>query len=442
MKIFWSWQSDNHQKSGRYFVRDVLNDLVKEMNTLDGTDEAERGEDVGPIEVDHDTKDIGGSPPIAETILKKIREAAVFVADVTPVGRTDGGKQLANPNVMIELGYAIHALGHERIVLVMNKSAHASLDTLPFDLRHWRGPVVYDLAADASPESKKEQKKNLKAELYIRIRPSLQVAAYALLEKQRPTTPRPMFELALKAQTHDSPSTIGLESENARLTQLEKEKAARPKLAIPAVDPEHTTRPSGLVRSMIFYIPPPPSKWTRKETESYNEKLDIYFARYEKYLVELAGYQQLKQRTFITALSLSNTGTAPGTDIDVEILVPDGVSLYESTNLPEPPERPEPPPLDPSPPIRSFQQTPQWAGADIYKPESKNWTRVQTEKGTVRYHVQKLKHGYLRESGDFALVFEANRNVSDVEISYSISADECPEATTGTVKLELPISTE
>jgi hypothetical protein len=128
MKIFWSWQSDNHQPSGRYFVRDILTQLAKELNGE--AEDAERPESEEEADdrakVDYDTFGVGGSPPIAETILGKIREAAVFVADVTSVGKTAGGKQLPNPNVMIELGYAMKVLSHQRIVLVMNTGEGAT----------------------------------------------------------------------------------------------------------------------------------------------------------------------------------------------------------------------------------------------------------------------------------------------------------------------------
>ena len=46
-----------------------------------------------------------GSPDIVATILAKIEAAAVFVADVTPIAVSPGGKHVANPNVLIELGY-------------------------------------------------------------------------------------------------------------------------------------------------------------------------------------------------------------------------------------------------------------------------------------------------------------------------------------------------
>ena len=48
MKIFWSWQSDNHEKSGRYFVSEILGAVARQLNDLNGIDEALRGDDVGP----------------------------------------------------------------------------------------------------------------------------------------------------------------------------------------------------------------------------------------------------------------------------------------------------------------------------------------------------------------------------------------------------------
>jgi hypothetical protein len=58
--------------------------------------------------LDHDTKDVPGTPEIAGTIFKKIQESGAFIADLTFIGATDlrGGdrKLLPNPNVLLELG--------------------------------------------------------------------------------------------------------------------------------------------------------------------------------------------------------------------------------------------------------------------------------------------------------------------------------------------------
>ena len=47
-----------------------------------------------------------------------------------------------NPNVMLEYGYALDALGNQRLIGVFNK-AFGKPDDLPFDLRHRRWPIQY-----------------------------------------------------------------------------------------------------------------------------------------------------------------------------------------------------------------------------------------------------------------------------------------------------------
>lgn len=81
--IFWSWQSDRDPKSHHYFVRDALKDACKLIAIDPDYQES------GRPEVDHDTKNVAGTPDITKTILEKIARANVFVADMTPVGVTD-----------------------------------------------------------------------------------------------------------------------------------------------------------------------------------------------------------------------------------------------------------------------------------------------------------------------------------------------------------------
>jgi hypothetical protein len=85
-----------------------------------------------------------------------------MVADVSLVGATLEGKGLPNPNVMLELGYAAHCLGWERIILVMN-SFLGPPEGLPFDLRHRRFPISYELKPDK--EGKADVQKNFVKEL-------------------------------------------------------------------------------------------------------------------------------------------------------------------------------------------------------------------------------------------------------------------------------------
>lgn len=127
-RVFYSWQSDLPNRCNRSLIESALKSALKRLS-------ADGGLEVEPA-LDRDTKDVPGSPAIADAILKKIDGCAVFVADVTPIGKI-GGKCLPNPNVLIELGYAVKALGWNRVVMVLNE-AFAKVEELPFDLRHRR----------------------------------------------------------------------------------------------------------------------------------------------------------------------------------------------------------------------------------------------------------------------------------------------------------------
>jgi len=156
MKIFWSWQSDTPPANGLDLVKAALAEAIEQLAEELDLSEAHRPE------LDHDTKDVPGLAPIADTIFEKIDGAALFVADVTLTGATsDGKKKTPNPNVLIELGYALKSLGPERIILVANCAGGFRPEDLPFDLRHRRGPITYDVAAGADKDSRGAAKRAL-----------------------------------------------------------------------------------------------------------------------------------------------------------------------------------------------------------------------------------------------------------------------------------------
>jgi hypothetical protein len=159
MKIFWSWQSDTPGKTGRHFVRDALLDAIKALKQPEEVEEPTKAATRESMHLDQDRQNVTGSPALADTIKRKIRESAVFIGDVTPVskipkrkGVTDSReKRNMNPNVAIELGYAQHALTDERVLMVLNEH-YGGRKFLPFDLQHHAGPIIYDLHPDASKE--------------------------------------------------------------------------------------------------------------------------------------------------------------------------------------------------------------------------------------------------------------------------------------------------
>ena len=121
MKIFWSWQSDTPGKTGRHFVRDALARAIKELKEAQELEEPVERDHREALHLDHDRKDVPGTPELARTIFGKIDRSAVFVADVTTTGKLERPGEVRtfiNPNVAIEYGYAVKALGDEAILLV------------------------------------------------------------------------------------------------------------------------------------------------------------------------------------------------------------------------------------------------------------------------------------------------------------------------------------
>jgi hypothetical protein len=128
-------------------------------------------EAVRDLSVDRDTKNIPGSPPIVDTIFRKIDNATVFVPDLTFVGDRLDGRRTPNPNVLIEYGWALKSLGHTRIVPVMNTAfGRPTPEAVPFNLRHLRNPILYNCPPDADRDCRTQAREELARELDSAIR--------------------------------------------------------------------------------------------------------------------------------------------------------------------------------------------------------------------------------------------------------------------------------
>jgi hypothetical protein len=94
--VFFSWQADTPTREGRNFIERALERAVARISADTTVEEAQR-----ELEVDRDTKGVPGSPPIVETIFGKIDGAAVFLPDLTFIGKRPDGRPTPNPNLLI-----------------------------------------------------------------------------------------------------------------------------------------------------------------------------------------------------------------------------------------------------------------------------------------------------------------------------------------------------
>jgi hypothetical protein len=174
--VFYSWQSEHPHALCRNTIQASLEAALKKLGRDDSTE-------ITPV-LDRDTGGVPGSPSITDKIFEKIVLADVFVADVSLSRRSaewrlfgftlthrSKVRRTPNPNVLLELGYAIAILGWDRIILVQN-TEYGGPDDLPFDLRG-RRTVTYALAADNTVEEKSERKRALSSQLDVAIRAAL-----------------------------------------------------------------------------------------------------------------------------------------------------------------------------------------------------------------------------------------------------------------------------
>ena len=156
--VFYSWQKDLPNNTNRSFIEQALQRAVKSIRE-DGSVSVE------PV-IDRDTAGIPGSPEIAQAIFSKIDQATIFACDVSIIINAPNLRPTPNPNVLIELGYALKALGSTRIIMIMNES-FGRVEDLPFDLRT-RRIITYSALPESSDRA--GLRRNLQARLESELR--------------------------------------------------------------------------------------------------------------------------------------------------------------------------------------------------------------------------------------------------------------------------------
>jgi hypothetical protein len=182
--VFFSWQADTPTREGRNFVEAALKRAVSRIGQ-DATVE----EVIRELAVESGAQGAPGSPPIVETIFRRIDRAAVFVPDLTFIAKRPDGRPTPNPNVLIEYGWALNSLSYGRIVPVMNTASGApTREGMPFDIGHLRFPILYNCPANADDETRRRVKEDLAKEIEARLR---EVLSSDEFKESLPRAPEP-----------------------------------------------------------------------------------------------------------------------------------------------------------------------------------------------------------------------------------------------------------
>ncbi len=140
MTVFYSWQSDIPANTNRGFIEKAVESAISEVNAR---------RKLG-LTLEQNTRETPAAPDVVENLLHKIDNALVFIADVTPVTKA-GKNPIPDPNVMLELGYAIKALTADRIVTIHNDT-FGDVRHLPFDLG-LKQPLTYRVDPDGDDKA-------------------------------------------------------------------------------------------------------------------------------------------------------------------------------------------------------------------------------------------------------------------------------------------------
>jgi hypothetical protein len=235
--IFFSWQADTDTKTGRNLLERVLERAVGRIGSDVTIDEAVRD-----LELDRDTQGAPGFPPIVDTIFRKIDQAAVFVPDLTFVGKRLDGRPTPNPNVLIEYGWALRSLTHGRIVPVVNAYyGEPTAENMPFDMRHLRFPITYNCAPDADEITVKRVKAELGKEVERAIRGVLNSDEYRS-RIQQSSEPAPFIGRASDGGSEGrfAPRDIPLGIRDGRSSAMEVSLIDKPVMwlrVMPTLDP-------------------------------------------------------------------------------------------------------------------------------------------------------------------------------------------------------------
>lgn len=129
LTIFYSWQSDLPKDSNSNAIRCCIQEASASI---------EKENPDNQILIDEATRGKSGSPDIPSVIFDKIQNCDIYVADISIISSKRANKKTPNPNVLIELGFAIKSIGWDRIILLFNKYYGKVPDDLPFDISKHR----------------------------------------------------------------------------------------------------------------------------------------------------------------------------------------------------------------------------------------------------------------------------------------------------------------
>jgi len=361
--VFYSWQSDLPNNTNRGFLQSVIETSIKNIHKNECVDLE--------VSFDRDTQGVPGSPNISQAIIEKIKSCDAFVADVSIVtGDKEKGLRVSpNPNVLIELGYAIGVLGWGKIILLCN-SSYGDNEDLPFDIRQHRRVSYSLMPEDPKAPVRKELARNITRQLID------------ILEDSQPNsmTKRPELSVGWVRDIQ----TMPVKKQKIDILEVYRAKDVNTELIKIKVNAnlESITNPDAtmLVGSAYGSATHTNRNWDRQvetfrdECSKFIENIDSENGKVKYLLEENAGLV-----TFCS-LNVFNRGTLPASDIRVKFLCPEWLIVFAGwpNDIPRVPEVPKP-----KSPIVSMIES---INVDNYSHTPLNYTGITKESGIAVNH--------------------------------------------------------
>lgn len=424
--VFFSWQKDLPNLTNRGFIEKALEDALKNLRREDAPE-------LVPT-LDCDTQGIAGTPDIANSIFEKIGRAAVFVGDVSIIHTTER-RALPNPNVLVELGFAAHALGWPQIVCVHNL-ATGPIESLPFDLRG-RRIVAYEAAEGDSAEARQGARKKLSASLCTAIKAIVADVDHKASEMQA-AVPRlgACFDARLTRVVARLPSPPTLDVA-ARRRSL---RAVFPEPQMPPMnEPGEKNNPSG-AEILTGFIK---VAWILNR----DSRVSRFHDACEEFFEDTSRCAEKEARTLaLRPVFVTNDGTVPAEGVSVILRIPDGPRFIAAEAAPS---RPEPPP----PPWETETSTDAldvpwaevaWEAEDeprplavAIDPAPMPTLRSQWNGSEAAYDLPVVRQGMSVRSAQLWVQFEKASDVRPFEVVFEVHALNSPAPERGTLKVNV-----
>ena len=174
-----------------------------------------------------------------------------------------------------------------------------------------------------------------------------------------------------------------------------------------------------------------------ERADKYNEELERYFCQYQHYLENHAAWRETLSLHHQVQLVISNDGTAPASNIDLDLYFPDGIRPVDEDDIPVEPKMPKAP--------RRPQGFMDFHGLSAYdypslltpnlhhiiNPNYDGQPIVDTDENLVRIGYSTLKHGSSGTSDSLNFRFADAAAVRAFSIEFRLSADELLDALEG-----------